>query len=226
MSDKIKVFELAPELGLRPLELVAKLKEIGVDVKSHMSEISKEDAERIKEHLTKKDEPKPTEKKAVVRKKKDAAAEVEAAAVKKPAAKPFTTKTPTVKKTHAPKAAEPVKAAAKTIIRRKKTIEEEKAALEAARLEEETKKAEELKKEEAKILETQIPKLKEEKSAIASKTEPAKDDKKHPPKHAHVTTREMSREEIEREKLKEKRRGSGRATKKDGKVEVVNVFEL
>ncbi len=54
MSEKIKVFELAPELGLKPLELVTKLKEIGVVVKSHMSELEDDQVAQIKAHLTKK----------------------------------------------------------------------------------------------------------------------------------------------------------------------------
>ncbi|MBI2522088.1 MAG: translation initiation factor IF-2 [Bdellovibrio sp.] len=42
-----KVFELAKELNLKPLELVEKLREHGIVVRSHMSDLSEEDATKI-----------------------------------------------------------------------------------------------------------------------------------------------------------------------------------
>jgi len=223
MTEKIKVFELAPELGLRPLELVTKLKEAGIEVKQgHMSELSGEDVDKIKAYISKPKEVKIEEKKTVVKKKAK-----EAPTKKEPERKVLgkIVKKETKKKEEKPlPAPEPVKTV-KTIIRRKKTVEEEKAA-ELKLVEDAAKKVEEAKLAEAAAKqEQQAGKAKEaDKTAADTKAAPAKhDDKKHfAPKH--VTTRAMSHEELEREKLKEKKRG--KPQKKDGKIEVVDVFEL
>jgi len=74
MAEKknVAIFELAPELGLKPLELVKQLKESGLKlgIKSHMDEVSEDDAEKIKSYfLSKKLPPKQAEKKSVVKKK-------------------------------------------------------------------------------------------------------------------------------------------------------------
>ncbi len=51
--QKIKVYELAKELGLESMTLLDKLKELEIDVKSHMSELGSEEAKIIREHVTK-----------------------------------------------------------------------------------------------------------------------------------------------------------------------------
>lgn len=57
MSDeKIKVFDLANELNVKSLELVEKLNAIGINVKSHMSAITVEEAELFKSKLKPKKE--------------------------------------------------------------------------------------------------------------------------------------------------------------------------
>lgn len=224
MSEKIKVFELAPELGLRPLELVAKLKEIGVIVKSHMSEISEKDAENVRKHLLKKPEPKVEEKKTVIKKKATAVKKETTekkepvktvkkglAAVKK---KLPPKKEEKVKEKVAPPAEEAVKQT-KTIIRRKRTVEEEKAA--EIKPEEVVKKVEEVVEPAKVVPQPEFKKAKEPEKA-------PEDDRKHAPKHPHVTTRAMSHEEIEREKRKKS--GGGKPQKKDGKLEIIDVFEL
>lgn len=65
MSDSIKVYDLANEFGLRSTELVTKLKEIGIDVKSHMSSLTKEEALKAKKHFMPQNEEKKEEKKEV-----------------------------------------------------------------------------------------------------------------------------------------------------------------
>ena len=54
-EDKIKVFDLANELGIRSLELVEKLNELGIAVKSHMSSISLSEADLARSKLKKAD---------------------------------------------------------------------------------------------------------------------------------------------------------------------------
>ncbi len=45
---KIKIHEIAKEIGLASKEIIAKANELGMDVKSHLSSVSDEDAEKIK----------------------------------------------------------------------------------------------------------------------------------------------------------------------------------
>ena len=78
MAEKknVVIFELAPDLGLKPLELVKQLKESGLkfdtNVKSHMDEVSEADAEKIKSYFLNKKRPaEQVEKKVVVKKKTD-----------------------------------------------------------------------------------------------------------------------------------------------------------
>lgn len=217
MSEKIKVFELAPELGLKPLELVTKLKEIGVVVKSHMSELEDDQVAQIKAHLTKKEEPKAAEKKTTVKKK--------AAAPAAPAEK----KTTTLKKkvVAAPKKKEeviveekqPEKAAKSTIVRKKKTIEPEPVVVV-----EEKPKEEPVKQEAAT---TAAPATEAPKKEIPKDETPAQkevreaEEKKHGHGAKHLTAREL---EIEEEKKKDKKKV--KVGKKDGKVEILDIFEL
>jgi len=123
-TKKVAIFELAPELGLKPLDLVKQLKESGVklssDIKNHMSEVSADDAEKIREHfLSKGKEPKQEEKKTAVRKKSAAAPKEETkAAAKKPAVK-----TAVKKKAEEPKKEEKKEEEAKPKIKvRKKEV--------------------------------------------------------------------------------------------------------
>ena len=51
MSETVKVFELAKELGLPPLELVDKLNNLNIKVKSHMSDLGADDAVRARSEL-------------------------------------------------------------------------------------------------------------------------------------------------------------------------------
>ena len=48
----IKVHELAKELGLTSKELLAKVKELGIEVKSHMSALSEKDVKKVREAVT------------------------------------------------------------------------------------------------------------------------------------------------------------------------------
>ena len=125
MAEKknVAIFELAPELGVKPLELVKRLKDSGLkldtSIKSHMDEVSAGDAEKIRDLFLKKDAPAKEEKKTVVKKKAAAAApkkEAKATATKKPHKKEE------VK--HEEKVVEEAKHA-KTIIRKKKIEVEE-----------------------------------------------------------------------------------------------------
>lgn len=47
--SKIRIYELAKQIEKDSMEIITKLKEFGVEVKSHMSSISEEDANRVKE---------------------------------------------------------------------------------------------------------------------------------------------------------------------------------
>ena len=50
---KIKIHEIAKELGLVSKEVVAKAQELGIEVKNHMSAVTEEQAEQIKNSLKK-----------------------------------------------------------------------------------------------------------------------------------------------------------------------------
>jgi translation initiation factor IF-2 len=65
LLGKIKIHELAKELSLTSKEIIAKAKELGIDVKTHMSAIEENEAEKIKKELNNKSEKtaKKTEKK-------------------------------------------------------------------------------------------------------------------------------------------------------------------
>jgi len=48
----MKVYELAKETGIPNRELIAKMQEMGIDVKSHLNVISNEDADRVRDILS------------------------------------------------------------------------------------------------------------------------------------------------------------------------------
>ena len=52
---KIKIHEIAKELGLESKEVVAKAQELGMEVKSHMSTVDDEQANKIRENYNKKE---------------------------------------------------------------------------------------------------------------------------------------------------------------------------
>ncbi len=86
-----KVFELANEIGMRPLELVEKLKNLGFSaIRNHMSALSDDDLEKITEALKATEEVTAGKKKKVVKKKtakkKTAKKKVATKAAKKTAA--------------------------------------------------------------------------------------------------------------------------------------------
>ena len=176
MSEKknVAIFELAPELGLKPLELVKSLKESGVkldsSIKSHMDEVSASDAEKIRDYFLKKDKPSAQEEKKSVVKKK--------AAPKAPASK-TTKKAPSkvVKKQEEPKKIkEEVKEEAKqtkTIIRRKKIeAEPEVVEIPAPPVEEIQKVVE---KQEAVAVEVQVKDESPKTEHKPEQTEPKRD---------------------------------------------------
>jgi len=49
---KVRVYELAKELNISSKELIEKIEDLNIEVNSHMSSISSEEAELIKELLT------------------------------------------------------------------------------------------------------------------------------------------------------------------------------
>ena len=58
MSIKLRVYEVAKDLGMENKALVALLQAAGVpDVKNHMSAVSPEGVERVKRHLEKQKQP-------------------------------------------------------------------------------------------------------------------------------------------------------------------------
>ena len=50
---KLKVHELAKELGMESKELITKAKEIGIEVTSHLSSLEEEQVNKIKDILKK-----------------------------------------------------------------------------------------------------------------------------------------------------------------------------
>jgi translation initiation factor IF-2 len=115
--ESVKVYELAKELGMPPLSLLDKLKDLNINVKNHMSDLSEEDVSRARISLNPapvgksgtKGAAKTTTKSAGKTATKSAAGAEAAGAttVKKKAAAPKTPTTTTKKKT-----AEPIEAPA------------------------------------------------------------------------------------------------------------------
>ena len=54
LLGKIKIHEIAKEIGLTSKEVIEKAHELGIEVKSHMSGVEKQEAERIKSAIAKK----------------------------------------------------------------------------------------------------------------------------------------------------------------------------
>ena len=52
--SKVRLYEIAKELGKESKEVVARAKELGLDVKSHSSSVEADASERIKSSFTKK----------------------------------------------------------------------------------------------------------------------------------------------------------------------------
>jgi len=122
----IKIFELAKEIGKGPLDLVEELKSHGFSVRNHMSELSDDDAGKIKALLSPKaDEPAKKKTKKKVAKKKTAKKKV----VKKASAD-----------TEGEEPKEEAKSAKKTVTRRKTVVRKKASA-----------KAEEEKVEEVQV---------------------------------------------------------------------------
>jgi translation initiation factor IF-2 len=218
MSEKIKVFELAPELGLKPLELVTKLKEIGVVVKSHMSELEDDQVAQIKAHLTKKEEPKAAEKKTTVKKK--AAAPAAPAEKKTTTLKKKVVVAPPKKKVEiVVEEKQPEKAAKSTIVRKKKAIE-----LEPIIVVEEKPKEESVKQEATTTAQTtEAPKREIPKDETAAQKEVREAEEK---KHGHGAVKHLTARELEIEEEKKKDKKKVKVGKKDGKVEILDIFEL
>ena len=53
-DENIKVYELAKELGLDSITLIEKLKQLEIEVKSHMSSLNEQDAKTVRGHFTQK----------------------------------------------------------------------------------------------------------------------------------------------------------------------------
>ena len=51
LLDKVKIYELAKKLDIASKDLVNKAKELGIDVNSHLSSISMEQAEKLEKNL-------------------------------------------------------------------------------------------------------------------------------------------------------------------------------
>ena len=65
-QESLKVYELAKELGLDSFTLLDKLKQINIEVKSHMSSLEESQAEKIREALRNEGKARPT---TIVKKK-------------------------------------------------------------------------------------------------------------------------------------------------------------
>lgn len=51
MSDKVRVFEIAEEVGKTSVEVMQKAKELGIDLKTVQASVSYEDAEEITQYI-------------------------------------------------------------------------------------------------------------------------------------------------------------------------------
>ena len=237
MAEEKKVYDLAAEFGIGSIELVHKMQQIGIDVKSHMSPVSDEDVQKIKDHLFKKEvKPEPekkTVKRKAVTKETGEPKKAEAKKVGEPKKGGIAKKAAEAKKAEAKKAvaqeAEPATAPkpAKTIVRRKKTIEEEKAALaaaeEAAKVKLEAETAEAQKAADAE----KAPKVEKTEAEVKKEAEDKKTEGAKP--HAVVVAKEVSARQMEEEDRGKRadKKVRAKTSKKDGsKLEVVNVFEV
>jgi len=193
-AEPMRVCELAKEMKLNSKTLISKLKEIGINVNSHMSSLSEKQAEKVRKSLSDVTlkEPKKTEtsRKAAKKSTKKAAKEAPGEAPKK-AAKKAAKETPgePVKKAtkkaakeasvEAPQepeedvSGEPLveKRLSGTVIRRRKKAEPEPLPPEAALEEQAVKKAKEEKEKKPSVAKK---KAKAQKEAAA---EPEKDEK-------------------------------------------------
>jgi translation initiation factor IF-2 len=110
-TESVKVYELAKELGLPPLELVDKLNGLNIKVKSHMSPLEADQVSRARAELSEKKSAAAAKKPAAARTRKKA--ETAAAdAPKAAAAKAAPAKAPATKAAAVAKAAATTKAAA------------------------------------------------------------------------------------------------------------------
>ncbi|HEA46783.1 MAG TPA: hypothetical protein ENH97_00020, partial [bacterium] len=57
MVERMKVYELARELGMTSKELLAQLKDLEIEVKSHMSVLIKEEIEKVIAQIEEKEKP-------------------------------------------------------------------------------------------------------------------------------------------------------------------------
>ncbi len=96
-TEKMKVYELAKELGLDSFSLLDKLNGLNIKVKSHMSELEPEHVVAVRQELVKKSGPAESTKKAPTRARKKAPAAAETAAA--PAAAKPTAQTSSAKAT-------------------------------------------------------------------------------------------------------------------------------
>lgn len=80
MSDKVRVYEIAEEAGANSTEVIAKAKDLGIDLKSPQSAVSFAEAEEITNYIMTGDSPrlkKQTPAKKTVKKEKPAEVKVE-----------------------------------------------------------------------------------------------------------------------------------------------------
>ena len=68
---KIKIHEIAKEMGLTSKEIIAKAEKLGIEAKTHMSSVDEKDAEKIKKELSNNNTSKEDNKKVVERQKED-----------------------------------------------------------------------------------------------------------------------------------------------------------
>lgn len=101
-QESLKVYELAKELGLDSFALLDKLKQINIEVKSHMSSLAADQVTAVKDAI--KNETKATAKPTVAKKRSAAGASASAATSTTKEAATTTTKKTAVKKAAAPAA--------------------------------------------------------------------------------------------------------------------------
>ena len=173
--DKVRIHEIANELGLKSKEVVEKAKELGLNVKAASSGVTLEEAQNLMEYImsgTAPSKPKKEEKVEVKKEKEEIKEEIAEKKEEKEEKKKVTAK----KEVKEVKEKESLAPTAKkrrglVIVKKKKVIEEE---AKKEKEKEEKKEAVEVKKEEKEL---EIPKRKPKKAkkpAVATKKETGK----------------------------------------------------
>jgi len=158
MIDKVRVHEVATELGIASKDVIGKATEMGLVVKSAQSTVSMEDAEKIMNYIMNGDAPKQEEKKPTKAKKETKSEETQE---KKPSQDESSKKEDKkIEEKEEPKAEKPEVKAEKPEENKQETLEQPKDENKSEVVEKPAEKKDEKIKNEPKIKTVQVPKKK------------------------------------------------------------------